>query len=593
MLETIISGAALATFLKTPLDDLYKTSSGGVKKLFEKWANAGEVDKLISKVSDIGKVRTISSRQLIDLPSIYYPSKVSLDGVIISSSKIDDMLQASDRTSIVLTGTVGQGKSIFVRYLALQEVLQMKGLPVFIELRHAEKGKTLQKLIESQLIYLGFGGRVNDELVDHLFSRRLVALFLDGFDEVKREVVTDILDEIQCLQAKYPHLRILVSSRPTAISGFLDKLVGFARAELVPLKESDFKPFFDKIGVEEEARNRLLNAIKMSSLEVKKLITTPLMLTLVANSCGNRVNLPENLPDFFDALFGLMVTTHDESKPGYVRERSTSLSNSQFQGFFQAFCFVAKENCDAISMTPSQVSDCVSQSSSITGQKCSDKNFLKDITDVACLMVRDGLNYSFIHKSIREYFSAAFIKSIESEDIAKALYNAAGSNHLNWYQELKFLEQIDPFRFNKFVKIKWIEACLKAFDYKPKTKIGATKKNIIRVLTDLDPSLMPPDFGKGFGCRSDALKKIGAGWVIFSIINTIEPFLKEACPNGFYIDPTRPEVFDKITSTTRDSLKNLYDQKCLLELSLRSRDNALLSLIKKSEDPAKFNFNYD
>lgn len=589
----MISGTALASFFKAPFDDLYKTSSGGVKKLLEKWNNAGEVDKLLAKVADIGKIRTISSRQLIDLPSIYYPSKVSIEGKAISTSTLDDILLASSRTSIILTGTVGQGKSIFVRYLALQEVMQMKGLPLFIELRHAEKGKNLQKLIETQLAYLGFGGKPTVDLLDHLFSRRLVALFLDGFDEVKREVVTDILDEIQHLQARHPNLRILVSSRQTAMSGFLDKLVGFARAELVPLKESDFKPFFEKIGVKEEAKLRLLNAIKKSSLEVRTLITTPLMLTLVANSCGNRANLPENLPDFFDALFGVMVTMHDESKPGYVRERSTSLSNSQFQGFFQSFCFVAKENCDAISMTPTQVSECVSQSCSISGQKCSDKNFIKDIVDVACLMIKDGLNYAFIHKSIREYFSAAFIKSIENEEIAKKLYEAASNNHMNWYQELKFLEQIDPFRFNKFVKIKWIEACLKAFDYKPKTKVGATKRKILSILTKLDPHLMPSDEALGFGCRTDALNEIDAGWIPFSVIDAIEPLLINNYPHGFFGKIENHDAANQIVSAAREGLRKLHELKCSLEQTLSERDNALLSLIVNSENRAKFQFNHD
>lgn len=589
----MIGGTALASFFKTPFDELYKTSSGGVKKLLEKWTNAGEVDKLLAKVSDIGKIRTISSRQLIDLASIYYPSKASIDGETISTSTLDEMLKASGRSAIILTGTVGQGKSVFVRYLALQEVTQMRGLPIFIELRHAEKGKSLQKLIELQLAYLGFGGKPTAELVDHLFSRRLVALFLDGFDEVKREVVTDILDEIQHLQARHPNLRILVSSRQTAMSGFLDKLVGFARAEIVPLKESDFKPFFEKIGVKEEAKLRLLNAIKKSSLEVRTLITTPLMLTLVANSCGNRANLPENLPEFFDALFGVMVTMHDESKPGYVRERSTSLSNSQFQGFFQSFCFVAKENCDAISMTPTQVSDCVTQSCNISGQKCSDKSFIKDIVDVACLMVKDGLNYAFIHKSIREYFSAAFIKSIENEEIAKKLYEAASKNHINWYQELKFLEQIDPFRFNKFVKIKWIEACLAAFGYNPKSKVGATKKKILRIISDLDPHLMPSDEPLGFGCRTSTLNKIGAGWITFSVIDAIEPILMANSPHGFFVKNEDPTYVDQIVSAARDGLKNLYELKCSLEKTLCDRDSALLSLIVNSENRAKFQFNHD
>ena len=123
--------------------------------------------------------------------------------------------------------------------------------------------------------------------------------YLDGYDEIKREYSLATRDQIQTLLSKYPKLEIILSSRPGALSHHLMDLARSNQFEIAPLVEADFKPFFIKIGVEVETSQRLLIAIGRSRVQIKNLLSTPLMLTLLVMTCGMKQELPDTLPEFF------------------------------------------------------------------------------------------------------------------------------------------------------------------------------------------------------------------------------------------------------------------------------------------------------
>jgi hypothetical protein len=70
---------------------------------------------------------------------------------------------------------------------------------------------------------------------------------------------------------------------------------------------------------------------------------------------------------------------------------------------------------------------------------------------ITCLLVKDGEEYCFIHKSVQEYYAAAFITrkpDVVVQDIYRKL--SEGRGYEMWAQELRFLSEIDPYRYNKY-----------------------------------------------------------------------------------------------------------------------------------------------
>ena len=67
----------------------------------------------------------------IDLLKFYYPTKVKLDNEITVISDLDGFKYAGN---FLIQGTVGQGKSIFLRYLTAIELLKRRSIPLSITL---------------------------------------------------------------------------------------------------------------------------------------------------------------------------------------------------------------------------------------------------------------------------------------------------------------------------------------------------------------------------------------------------------------------------------------------------------------------------
>lgn len=83
--------------------------------------------------------------------------------------------------------------------------------------------------------------------------------------------------------------------------------------------------------------------------------------------------------------------------------------------------------------------------------------FLDDIVKITCLIVKDGEEYRFIHKSVQEYYAASYIKQ-KPELIARKLYPMLflPEQSQRYAQELSFLAEIDAYRFQKYGVISYL-----------------------------------------------------------------------------------------------------------------------------------------
>lgn len=95
--------------------------------------------------------------------------------------------------------------------------------------------------------------------------------------------------------------------------------------------------------------------------------------------------------------------------------------------------------------------DCVKVAVKTAGVEVQPTAFKKEVVKTACLMIEEGFDLSFIHKSVAEYHAAAFIRHC-SEDVGAQFYQAiSGSRQWQgWSQELRFLSEIDRYRYSKF-----------------------------------------------------------------------------------------------------------------------------------------------
>ena len=460
MSTTLLGIAAVAKAAAPVIKDLYEGAKGGVRKSFERWAATGFPKKLARQLSEIDSVRTIwSPEKNVSLRSFYYPSKLSVgDGGSIQLNSISDL----GDESVVIQGIVGQGKSILLRYLSLQEIMRPTSprLPIFLELRKVTQSTGLLPSIYKSLS--AYDIEMDDAIFEYLALSNRVVLLLDGFDELEPPLVRNTTLELEHIAQKFPNLQIIVSSRP---NNEIQKLSSFRVMEIAPLEVSDYAPFLRALGLPAVKIVDIVHAIGSSPSNVAGLITTPLMLTLVVFVYQSEKQIPSELPEFFDRLFYTVFTRHDKLKPAFEREHHSGLSERRIQALFEAFCFMSLQLGTSRTLNPAQFAEAFDLAQDyVEGSPCKELEFRKDITKVACLMLEEGVgDTTFLHKSIAEYHAAAFVKGSD-DAFAGRFYEEASKAWNKWQECLRFLKIIDAYRFAKYFAIQNLGTAIPMFE---------------------------------------------------------------------------------------------------------------------------------
>jgi hypothetical protein len=355
--------------------------------------------------------------------------------------------------SVIIEGTVGQGKSIFLRYLASVEFCVSKRIPVFLELRKCKSGLSLTTMALQELKALGL--EMNEEVFQFFVDQGRILLLLDAFDEVKQELRQDLITEIETLVRQHEALRIIVTSRPQSGISTSNYLPVF---QLCPLEGKEYEDVIHRMAHDSGTADVIISGIRKEAAQVAPLLTTPLIVALLVVRYRIDQSLPQNSAAFYESLFSLLLQRHDKTKGGYIRPRKSGASDIQLEDYFSAFCFVTRK-ADAVSFTRAEMKGFAKETLKITGENFDVDKLIADIIEITCMLITDGEEARFIHKSVQEYHAAVFIKE-RPDDMAIAFYTTMQTKWSTWQQDLRFLAQIDRYRYLKYLLIVELRSAL-------------------------------------------------------------------------------------------------------------------------------------
>lgn len=446
---TTLAMAGATAVLKRLLDDLYTfAKEQAIHRLGKTRADLRESTIAKSLVS-VTKVKTLwNVEKEVSLYDFYYPSRVQFLDV---DKKIASLKEFGTKSNFVIQGTAGQGKSIFLRFLCGQELNEGSSsnrIPLFVELRRIKKDFGVKSLILQALEK--FKLPATSEAWEFFASSGKFVLLLDAFDEIDPAFSELAVSEIEHLiDVHGDNLQILVTSRPDAD---IQRSTKFRVCKLTPLESEDHLPFLKKVCSDKTQAEEMLKVISQSKADIQGLLTTPLMLTLLVILYKTIQTIPDTVPKFYEELFDVLFYRHDHSKPGFRRKRFTSLDDSSIKRLFAAFCFVVRLQSLGI-LSNAQMQACVERACQACGLKVEPEAFKNELTKTICLLQQDGFEISFIHKSVAQYYAASFIAASGESFAAKFYRRAASTFGREWELELKFLFEIDSYRWSKFYEI--------------------------------------------------------------------------------------------------------------------------------------------
>jgi predicted NACHT family NTPase len=347
--------------------------------------------------------------QSVDLYSYYIPTGIRCERHKILRPIFKDCLDFSNR--IVITGTGGSGKTVLIKHLFLDCIKNQKYTPVLIELRDLNSENiTLNKFIEKTLEIFEFN--ISSDFINGAKKAGHFCFFLDGFDEVNYKLRSKLLKQIKTLSRRYPKCPIFISSRPDNVFNGVDDYSIF---EVMPLNLTSAVDLIERLPFDKIIKKKFIENLSGGLFEKhSSFLSNPLLLSIMLLTYSENAEIPSKLSIFYNQAYEALFRRHDAYKGGYTRDRLTDLDIQDFSRVFSLFALQTYEK----GLFKMPRTDCllfIERSRDSLCKSFTTENYLSDLLSAACLLLEDGLDIAFSHRSFQEYFVALHISQASPE----------------------------------------------------------------------------------------------------------------------------------------------------------------------------------
>lgn len=346
-------------------------------------------------------------REPKNLYTFYECIGVEHAGRIVETDDINHLLDIGHK--LIVTGTGGIGKSIMMKHFFLNTIMNQERIPVLVELRGLNEFEAKDIELEQYIyhhVMRVFHFRLEEKYFTYsLETGRYVFLF-DGYDEVKNILSDKVSSELIQFCNRYSDNYYIVSSRPLPeFHGWSD----FVEVEALPLNKKQALALIDRLDYEKNIKKKFYKALDEELFEkYESFASNPLLLTIMLMTFEDRVSIPDHLNDFYDQAFAALFHKHDAYKGAYQREKESQLGYEEFKKVFSYFCFQSFFH-NRYEFSESAALDMIEKAKDKFRMNFSSEAYLEDLTNAVCMLVHEGLNYRFTHRSFQEYFAAVYV----------------------------------------------------------------------------------------------------------------------------------------------------------------------------------------
>lgn len=420
------------------------------------------------------------------LYDFYVPASVQFDGDR-KLEKVDiESLSAVSRR-LIITGSGGSGKSILMRHLLLDALAQANVFPILIELRNLnDNDRSLRGEILENLRVHGFD--LDEKYVDQSLSDGAFVLLLDGFDEVQKSSRKRLERDIRLL-SNSSSCQIVITSREDAS---LQSWPQFTTARISRLTLDEACDLVERVNFDPDIKAQFLHNLKGGLFVTHEFfLSNPLLLSIMLLTYGDSAEIPRKLSSFYHQAFEALFHGHDALKGSFKRDRATDLDIYEFAKLFSAFCILT---FDARAFRFSRIDALrhVRKSIELTGlHRVSPEGFLDDARQAVCMLLEDGLELAFIHRSFQEYFAARFISDadevLKKKLIEKVTRPRSGLFHLD--NVIDLLHEMAPDSVERYFLIPRLETFFGGCSNRRVSRtfwLEKFKSNVSQVLIDVE-----------------------------------------------------------------------------------------------------------
>lgn len=419
---------------------------------------------LTNAAEKYSKGKSLFIRQPTHIYEYYVPISIRMGDLELSKPGIASCSAASKR--MLIAGSGGSGKSVLIKHLFMDCINSGLYVPILIELRDLNHlDLCLEELILENLET--FGLNVESKYYESLKKSGTFCFFLDGFDEVAHSKRTNLTKEIKKLSTKNPHCPIILTSRPDEL---ILGIENFGVFHVIPLTLQLALELINKLDFDNDIKTKFSRELQTSLFKThKSFLSNPLLLSIMLLTYRENAKIPTKLSVFYNRAFEALFTRHDSSKGGYNREFLTKLDILDFSRVFSLLCLQTYEKSE-LNASKTDFLSYISKARKASELNFNPDCFLTDCLNAVCLLVEDGLEIAFTHRSFQEYFVAEHISQAAPDVQEKLIERYRGRMRSDLVMTL--LQEINPELVERALIIPCLERLFKKINLK--AKLGIT-----------------------------------------------------------------------------------------------------------------------
>jgi WD40 repeat protein len=338
-----------------------------------------------------------------------------------------DWLRVDAARLVVVLGDFGRGKTSFLRQLTRQLHTELPDLaPVLVELRHLEKGPTLDDLLGQHLVRQGVEDFSQAKL-RYMIDKGRLALLFDGFDELELRVGYDsAADYLQSLlNSLTGQAKVVLTSRTqhfrstrqvhaavrTALGDRVESRTGSRVAILEDFTTSQILEFLTKLYQGDAARAQRRFDLISHIAGLLELTRNPRMLAFVAELTDERLlavapeggeltpgGLYEEIIDYWLA--------NEEQRQSHSQGLAALTKDERFEVCVNLALHMWRTNQSSISLRE-LTDEVVATLTSLSERGFTDAQAAHSIASGSLLVRSDDESFQFVHLSVMEWLVAA------------------------------------------------------------------------------------------------------------------------------------------------------------------------------------------
>lgn len=385
------------------------------------------------------KTKTLLYREVpVNIKDFYVRTDLIINSKTVDEKKFINEIKKNKR--LIILGSAGCGKSTFCKSIFIELIEQPVGIfPIFIELRHLNNSsdKSIYNFILNSM--MAISPSFNKEQLDYALKLGKVLVILDGFDEVNSEDRENIEKEILYLSNNYHGVKILLSSR---FDNRFSSWEEFYQYRVLELDKDKSLSLINKLDYDEQVKQPFLEELNKTLYQShESFASNPLLLTMMLLTYEQIAEIPSKIHLFYEQAFLTLFNKHDSLKSMYKRKSFSQLPLDEFKRCLEAFSILSY--CDRLYFfEENQINKYIKNAIVISDSNTKSNDFLNDLLDSVCILQRDGLGFTFTHRSFQEYFTAQFIVNKVTDkkyDLLDRVFN------LNWRDNiLNMIYDINP-----------------------------------------------------------------------------------------------------------------------------------------------------